>query len=81
MLLEVRAGFVLVPLEVAEANRGHFASLGWGGRSVFLGINAEALLRDAPAPKEAEIVLARHAAAKPKRASGARQTERPKVLR
>ena len=28
MLLQVRAGFVLVPLEVAEANRSHFASLG-----------------------------------------------------
>lgn len=28
MLLEVRAGFVLIPLEVAEANRSHLASLG-----------------------------------------------------
>jgi hypothetical protein len=27
MLLEIRAGFVLVPLEVAEANRSHFDSL------------------------------------------------------
>jgi hypothetical protein len=28
VLFEVRAGLVLVPLEVAEANRGHFDSLG-----------------------------------------------------
>jgi len=27
MLLEIRAGFVLVPLEVADANRSHFDSL------------------------------------------------------
>jgi hypothetical protein len=32
MLLEIRAGLVLVPLEVAEANRSHFASLGASGR-------------------------------------------------
>ncbi len=47
MLLDVRAGFVLVPFEVAEANRSHFASLGARRRagescallaSAFLGI-------------------------------------------
>jgi hypothetical protein len=36
--LEVRAGLVLVPLEVAEANRSHVARLERGQLSVFLGI-------------------------------------------
>jgi len=34
MLLEIRAGLVLVPLEVAKANRSHFSSLGCLGGSI-----------------------------------------------
>lgn len=65
MLLEVRAGFVLVPFEIAEANRSHVASLESGQLSVFLGI---ALLERRRSPKvtnKAEIVLDRHTAAVP----------------
>jgi hypothetical protein len=63
MLLEVRAGLVLVPFEIPEANRCHVASLERGQLSVLLAIALLERRRSAKVTNKAEIVLDRHAAA------------------
>jgi hypothetical protein len=57
MLLQVRPGFVIVPFEIAEANRSHVASLERGQLSVFLGIALLEPRRSAKVTNNAEIVV------------------------
>ena len=60
MVLDVRAGLVLVPFEVTKANRGHFASLGCLCRPIdHQTIGDSAFLRTADARRIAGLVVNR----------------------